>query len=82
MPQRGWEDTWAQTWGMGMLQKIERSCKKRGGFEKMGRVGKKWGGFKKQEAVAHREDVEEVVQQAESESAHIAGKASSVYLEI
>ena len=41
----------------------------------MGRVAKK-------EAVAYREDFEKVVQQAESESAHIAGKASSVYLEI
>ena len=72
MPQKGLEDTWAQK--RGMLQKIGRSCKKWRGLEKMGRVGKN--------GVAHCEDVEEVVQQAESESAHIAGKAPSVYLEI
>ena len=42
---------------------------------------KKWGRLQKK-AVANREDVEEVVQQAESESAHIAGKAPSVHLEI
>ena len=42
---------------------------------------KKWGGMQRN-AVAHREDVEEVVQQAESESAHIACEASSVHLEI
>ena len=40
------------------------------------------GPVAKKEAVAHREYIEEVVQQAESESAHIAGKAPSVYLEI
>ena len=64
-----------------------RVAKNGAGFKKWVRL-QKWGGFQKmgpvakKEAVAHREYIEEVVQQAESESAHIAGKAPSVYLEI
>ena len=60
---------------MGQVSKNGAGCKKWGGFQKMGPVAKK-------EAVAHREYIEEVVQQAESESAHIACEASSVHLEI
>ena len=72
---------------MGRVTKIGSNCKKRGGFKKMGPVAKNGPGFKKwgrlqKKAVANREDVEEVVQQAESQSAHIACKAPSVYLEI
>ena len=71
----------------GRFQKMGRVAKNGAGFKKWVRL-QKWGGFQKmgpvakKEAVAHREYIEEVVQQAESESAHIAGKAPSVYLEI
>ena len=87
MLQRGWEDTWAKEWGMGNAAQNGASFKKWVQLHKMGRVSKngssckKWGGLQRK-AVTHREDVEEVVQQAESESAHIAGKAPSVHLEI